>query len=198
MTLWCKRDSIMDSEQNIRVWDPLIRFSHWLLVACFFIAYLSEDDLMDIHVWAGYIIIALLFSRIIWGFIGSQYARFSDFVTPPATAFKYVSDSLQLKARRYIGHNPAGGLMIIVMLITLTLISITGLAVYGIEEQAGPLAPWLSGSSEWLEDITEELHEFFANLMILLVTIHLAGVVAESLLHRENLAKAMINGYKRK
>jgi len=187
----------MNSEQTVKVWDPLIRLSHWTLAICFFIAYISEDDFMTIHVWAGYTIIALLIIRIIWGIIGTRHARFSDFVTPPSSALKYVIDSLNQRAKRFIGHNPAGGLMIITMLITLIMLSISGLAIYAIEEQSGPLAPWLAGSSEWLEDITEEIHEFFANLMLAFIFIHLIGVVAESLIHRENLVRAMINGYKR-
>jgi cytochrome b len=86
--------------------------------------------------------------------------------------------------------------MILLMLASLLLVSVSGFAVYGIEKGAGPLA-MLSGSSESLEEALEEVHEFFANLMVLLVAVHIAGVVVESLIHRENLVKAMLTGRKR-
>jgi cytochrome b len=187
----------MNSMNKVKVWDPLVRFSHWLLAVCFLIAYLSEDDFMGIHAWSGYIIIMLLIIRLVWGLIGNRYARFSNFATTPAIALQYTKDTLCLRSVRYIGHNPAGGLMIIIMLITLSILSLSGLVVYGIEEQAGPLAPWLANSGEWLEDISEEVHEFMANLMLILIAIHLLGVLVESLIHRENLVRSMINGYKR-
>ena len=188
----------MDNTETVKVWDPLIRHSHWLLAVCFIIAYISEDDFMTIHVWAGYIILTLLVVRIIWGIIGTKHARFNDFVTSPSIAFQYACDSLKLRTKRYLGHNPAGGLMIVAMLITLLMLSFSGLVIYGIEEKAGPLANWLAGSGEWLEDLSEEVHEFFANLMLVLIFIHLIGVLAESLIHRENLVRSMINGYKQR
>jgi cytochrome b len=107
-----------------------------------------------------------------------------------------VKDTLALRARRYLGHNPAGGAMILLMLVSLLLVSVSGFAVYGIEKGAGPLA-MLGGSSEFLEDALEEVHEFFANFMVLLVLVHIAGVIAESMIHRENLVKAMLTGRKR-
>lgn len=86
--------------------------------------------------------------------------------------------------------------MILLMLVSLLLVSVSGVAVYGIEKGAGPLA-MLGGSGEFLEDALEEVHEFFSNFMVLLVVVHIAGVIAESLIHRENLVKAMLNGRKR-
>jgi cytochrome b len=128
--------------------------------------------------------------------VGTPYARFGDFVYRPSKVIAYVKDTLALRARRYLGHNPAGGAMILLMLVSLLLVSVSGFAVYGIEKGAGPLA-MLGGSGESLEKLFEEVHEFFANLMVLLVAVHIAGVVAESLIHRENLLKAMLTGRKR-
>jgi cytochrome b len=184
----------MKSQETIKVWDLPLRIFHWLLVAGFLVAYLTEDDLLTIHVWAGYLVSGLLLFRLIWGFIGNDYARFSNFLCSPVKSAVYVNDVIALKAKRYIGHNPAGALMIMLLLISLLMTSITGFAVYGADQGAGPLAN-IVGSS--YEKIWEEVHEFFANFTLLLVFVHIAGVVVESFIHRENLAKAMWNGYKK-
>lgn len=181
---------------QVKVWDPLVRFFHWSLVFAFIIAQATEDDLMSLHSWAGYFILFLLVIRIIWGFIGTRYARFSDFVYPRKTIIQFLKDTFSLKAKRYIGHNPAGGAMVIILMISLLITSITGLLVYGAEEQAGPLAGWFLGRSEFWGEAFEELHEFFAHFTLLLVFIHVVGVIVESFIHRENLVSAMINGHK--
>lgn len=187
---------VMDKESIIRVWDPLVRAGHWLLVISFFIAYLSEDDFLTLHTWAGYSVTGIILTRIAWGFIGTRHARFSDFVYPLSTIVQFVKDTLILRAKRYIGHNPAGGLMILAMIATLLVTTLSGMAVYATADNAGPLAPWLGGSSHFLEEIFEGIHEFFANLTLLLVIVHVTGVVLESLIHRENLVRAMVTGYK--
>ena len=183
--------------QFIKVWDPLIRVFHWTLVAAFFIAYLSGEDLLGLHVWAGYIIIFLLIFRVIWGMVGSQHARFSDFIYSPAVISKFLKDTFQLKARRYLGHNPAGGLMVVALLIMLVLISVSGLAIYAVDNHAGPLASMLSSVDKSWEDSLEEIHEFFVNFTLVLVVIHIGGVWVESRIHRENLVHAMITGLKK-
>ena len=178
----------------IKVWDPLVRVFHWTLVLAFFIAYLTEEDFLTVHSYAGYTVLGLLMFRIVWGLIGTRYARFSDFVYSPETIKQFLKDTLSLKARRYIGHNPAGGAMIVLMIISLVITTVSGLAVYGAEEQLGPMAGWFT--SEFWGEAFEELHEFFANFTLLLVFIHVSGVVVESLIHRENLAKSMVTGLK--
>jgi len=178
---------------RIRVWDPLIRFFHWTLVMGFSIAYISEDDFLSLHVLAGYYISGLLVVRLIWGLVGSRHARFSNFIYAPATVKQYLLDLIHLRARSYLGHNPAGGAMVLAMLTSLGLTVVSGLVTYGAEEQAGPLLSWVSG---WNGDLWEELHEFFANLSLLLVVIHILGVIVSSLLHGENLIRAMWTGYK--
>ena len=183
---------------KVRVWDPLIRIFHWTLVAAFTVAYFTDDeDLLLPHVWAGYVVIGLLVFRFVWGFVGSAHARFSDFIFAPSVVMSFLWDTLQGQAKRYLGHNPAGGWMIILMLVTLTLVSITGLVLYGADEHAGPLAGLMAGAGENVEEVFEGLHEFFANLTLFLVLIHVAGVTMESILHKENLVKAMVSGYKR-
>ncbi|HID47999.1 MAG TPA: cytochrome B [Chromatiales bacterium] len=181
---------------EIRVWDPLVRGFHWTLVLAFFIAYFTEDDLLALHVWAGYTVLGLVLVRLVWGLIGTRYARFSSFLYRPAEVKGFLRDTLHGRARRYLGHNPAGGAMIILMLVVLILTGLSGLVIYGIEEGAGPLA-MLAGSAEWIEEVAEESHEFLANFMLLLVIVHVIGVLVESLLHHENLARSMITGRKR-
>lgn len=183
---------------TIKVWDPLVRFFHWGLVLAFIIAQVTEEDFMTLHSWAGYFILALLAIRIIWGFIGTQHARFSDFIYSKLTIIQFVKDTFSLKAKRYIGHNPAGGAMVILLMISLLITGITGLLVYGAAEGAGPLAIWFVGGSEFWGDVFEEAHEFFANFSLLLVFIHVTGVIVESFIHKENLVSAMINGRKTK
>jgi len=186
----------MNTHAKVKVWDPLVRAFHWLLVLGFFTAYFTEDDFLTVHAYAGYTVLALILVRLIWGFIGTRNARFSSFVTAPRVAWQYVKDTLRLRAKRYLGHNPAGGAMIVLLLISLLLTTLTGLAAYGASETAGPLAGWLGNIGETGEDIIKEVHEFFANFTVFLVVVHVAGVIFESLAHRENLVRAMINGYK--
>lgn len=180
---------------EVNVWDPFVRIFHWLLVLSFIVVWIIGEEFITLHAWAGYAVTGLVLLRLIWGFIGSRHARFSDFVHRPAVVSGYLRDTLRLRARRYLGHNPAGGAMILLMLAMLLITSATGMAVYGIEAGAGPLA-MLSGSSGAGEEVLEELHEFFANFMLLLVLAHIAGVLVESLIHRESLIKAMFNGRK--
>ena len=188
----------MQSENKIKVWDPLVRVFHWTLVSAFFIAYFTEEDFLSLHVWAGYTVLAAILIRLVWGFVGSRHAKFSDFVTSPRVAFTYLKDTLMLKAKRYIGHNPAGGLMIIAILVSLLITTVTGIAVYGAEEHAGPMATWFSQNTELWESVWEETHEFFANFTLFLVIVHVGGVMVESLIHKENLVKAMWDGLKRR
>ncbi len=192
---------------EITVWDPLIRLFHWSLVVAFMLAYFSQEgpfeDLLDgawlqlIHVWSGYITAGLLVFRLIWGFTGPRYARFSDFVRGPREVLTYTKNVLLLRAPRYLGHNPAGGAMIISLLLSLTVTIVAGLMLYGADQGLGPLAGLLMNGSDGFIDAIEEIHEFFANLTLILVVGHLVGIVWESLLHRENLAHAMITGRKR-
>lgn len=129
--------------------------------------------------------------------MGPRYARFSDFVRGPRETLVYLRDVLTLRAPRHLGHNPAGGMMIIILLLSLTATATAGLMLYGADKGLGPLAGLLVDSSDSTIDTIKELHEFFANFTLILVVGHLIGVIWESLLHRENLAHAMITGRKR-
>lgn len=206
-----------DTMKQVRVWDVFIRVAHWVVVAAFFVAYFTEDELLPIHVWAGYVVGAIVILRVVWGFVGPEYARFSNFVYSPAKVLAYLGGLFRRSAARYIGHSPAGGAMVILLLISLAATVWSGLAVYAYDQRAGPLAGVLVGGTvpggvsvgeredgeaaggayEAKEEYWEELHEFFANLTLVLVVLHIAGVLLASFVHRENLPWAMVSGYKR-
>jgi len=182
--------------QQIKVWDIFIRAFHWSLLATFTISYITEDNFPTLHIYSGYTMMALIALRLIWGFIGSKHARFSNFVVRPDAAIKYMKEVVQFRAKRYMGHNPAGGMMVIALLISLSMTLLFGLLTYGASEFSGPLAGIVSGVSELSANIFEELHEFFANFTLFLVVLHVIGVAIASLQHKENLVKSMVNGYK--
>jgi len=186
-----------NNENSVKVWDPFVRIFHWVLVLSFFIAYLTEEDFLTIHSFAGYTVLILLVLRIVWGVIGTRHARFSDFTYSPQTIKAFIKDTLNLKAKRYLGHNPAGGAMILFMIVSLLITTLTGLAVYGLEEQAGPLASWFTQKESFWGEFFEEVHELFSNFTLLLIFIHIAGVIVESFIHKENLVKSMVDGMKR-
>ena len=209
------------SAEKIRVWDPFVRIFHWSLVTCFFIAYLSGEEESMVHIYSGYAVIGLVLARLVWGFIGTRYARFRQFLYTPASLIKYLKDLASGRPEHYNGHNPAAAWMIFTLLLCLVLTSLSGLKVYGIEGY-GPMAslPSAEAPASWdfrvirdaqasgdhesdgkhehedEEELWEEIHEFFANLTLLLVIVHVAGAIAASRAHKENLVKAMITGKK--
>jgi cytochrome b len=183
----------MNQNRVVKVWDLPLRLFHWLLVAAFFLAYFTEEDLMTVHVWAGYTVVGLVLFRIVWGFAGTRYARFSSFLCSPAVTLSYLKDLMSLSAKRYLGHNPAGAAMIVMLLVAVAVTAVTGLIAYAADEGAGPLAGVVTGNGE----LWEAVHEISANLTLLLVFVHVAGVIFESFLHQENLVKSMVDGDKR-
>ncbi|MDP6884055.1 MAG: cytochrome b/b6 domain-containing protein, partial [Rhodospirillales bacterium] len=129
-----------DDRQDIPVWDPFIRLFHWSLAASFLVAYLTEDDFLGLHVWSGYVAGILIVLRLPWGFVGPRHARFSNFVRRPAESIAYMRQLLALRAPRHLGHSPAAGAMIVVLMVAVTLTVLSGLALYGAGEKAGPMA----------------------------------------------------------
>lgn len=170
------------------VWDAFVRASHWLLVGAFGVAYWTHDSIWDrdVHAQAGYVAGSLLLARILWGLTAKGYANFSTFPFAPRHAARYAWQVLTGHAKRFIGHNPAGSLVIYLM-ITDGLLSIaSGIWVYN--------DGWLPTFSLPLA----ELHHDFSWAWVGLVLMHVSGVVFESVMHRENLVRAMITGYKKK
>jgi cytochrome b len=168
---------------TVRVWDPLVRIFHWSLAILFFFAFLTGDEWDKPHEIAGYIVGGLVVFRILWGLVGSRHARFSDFVYRPSTVIAFLKDSLRFRAGRYLGHNPAGGAMVIALLLAIAVICVTGYMM--------TLDAW------WGVEWVEEVHEAAANTTLVLVGLHLLGVILASFEHRENLVRAMFTGRKR-
>lgn len=169
--------------QRVLVWDVPTRVFHWLLAVSFAGAYLTAESerYRDIHVALGYLMFGLLLFRLVWGFAGTAYARFSSFLYAPSAVVTYVRSLFSQQPQHHVGHNPAGGVAIFLLLLLGLLISVSGLGLY-----------WELGDEDWWE----ELHEIATDLMLLVVLVHIAGVVVSSALHKENLPSSMVTGYK--
>lgn len=170
------------SKSKVLIWDLPVRIGHWLMVACFVTAWLTaeSEELRLVHVFAGGAMVGIVLFRILWGLIGSHYARFIDFVRGPGAVIAYLKSLTGSSPQHWVGHNPAGGLAIIALLCLVL----------------------ASGASGWLnyQDIggewMEELHEGAVNTLLAVVLVHLAGVFVGSLAHGENLPRAMVTGKK--
>jgi len=198
-------------ETSVKVWDPLIRIGHWVLVVAFATTYLTEGEPEWLHSWAGYAIATVVALRILWGLAGPRRARFSEFVTGPGRVLRYLRDLVAGRVERHLGHSPAGGAMTVALLVALGVTAMSGMATLAAEEGRGPLAGIVAqGAQEYRaeqegehegehegEAIWEEIHEIAANLTLVLILLHLGGVVLASHAHRENLARAMVTGRKR-
>ncbi|MBY5405735.1 cytochrome b/b6 domain-containing protein [Rhizobium sp. WSM1274] len=171
------------SPPKIRVWDPVVRMFHWGLVGLFAFSFLTGDEWKQAHILSGYAIVGLLLVRIIWGFVGSHHARFSNFIYDPITTLGFLRDSLAMRAKRYIGHNPAGGAMVLALLLAISGIATTGYM--------------MTTDAYWGVEWVEVAHELLVNLTLGLVVLHIAGVLLASIEHRENLVRAMVTGRKR-
>jgi cytochrome b len=168
---------------TVKVWDLFLRIFHWSLVALWVTAYATGDEIERVHVAAGYGIAGLLSLRVIWGFVGPRHARFSNFLRSPRETLAYLRDVVLLRAPRYLGHNPAGGAMIVALITALTATCITGYM----------MTSDLFWGAKWVE----EVHEALANLSLGLIALHVIGVLVASFEHRENLVTAMWTGRKR-
>ena len=167
----------------IRVWDPFVRSFHWALAASFAVAWISSENMEGVHDAAGYIAGGLVLLRILWGFAGPRYARFAQFVRRPGTVIDYLRAIGRGSERRYIGHNPAGGAMIVVLLAAVVATAVSG---------------WLlTTDAFWGSTVMQRGHSLFAHGVLALVVLHLAGVALASLRHHENLVRAMVVGLKR-
>ena len=168
---------------RVRVWDGFVRLFHWSLVALIAGVWLTAEGAKVVHERMGYVIAALIAARVIWGLIGPRHARFTDFVRGPRPVVAHLRDLRAGRERRYLGHNPAGGAMIVALLLTVTGTALTG---------------WLQTTDAfWGSSTMEEVHEVLATLILVLASLHVAGVLVESLRHHENLVLSMLTGTKR-
>lgn len=168
--------------KRILVWDLPTRAFHWLLALSFFGAYLTAESekFRDVHVMLGYTLLGLIAFRVLWGVVGTRYARFTSFAFGPRAVLDYLRSLLTLNPQHFLGHNPAGSVAIWLILSLGLLSGASGYAVYND----------LGG------ELLEELHEAASNLMLAVVGVHVVGVIASSVMHGENLVKSMITGYK--
>lgn len=209
----------MNDTEIVSVWDVFVRIFHWALVLSFIVAYLTAEEENAIHIYAGYTVLGLITFRVLWGFVGGQYARFSNFVYSPSHLIQYLKELKEKKPTHYLGHNPAGGWMIVALLLSLFVVTLSGLKVYALEEGQGLFAliggelPVVQNvradeekeheeeeheENEAEEEFWEEIHEISTNVTLLLIVLHFIGVVVSSRLHGENLVKAMITGKKQR
>lgn len=189
---------------EVRVWDPFIRVFHWSLAGAVLIAWATDEPLW-LHTRLGYIAAILVLLRVIWGFIGTEQARFVSFVRGPRLVFDYLAGLIRFSSRRYLGHSPAGGAMIVALLLMIAVTTGTGMAELAAERGQGPLAglitkverpPRVPGQRR-PPLLIKEVHEMLANITLVLVLLHVLGVAVASIAHRENLVWAMISGRKR-
>lgn len=179
----------------VRIWDLPTRTFHWLFASACIVAWFSGDDARytALHTFAGYSALALVAFRLVWGVIGGRYARFTQFVRGPRSVAAHLRGLFSPSRAHHLGHNPAGGWAVLLLLTLVTLLGLSGIAVLGGEEGFGPLA----GSLSIAQGVAlHEWHEALAWALLAMVLLHLAGVALESGLSHENLPRAMVTGQK--
>ncbi len=171
-----------ESRTTVLVWDAPVRIFHWLLVLSFAGAYLTAESerWRLVHVTLGYTMAGLVAFRIVWGLVGTYYARFVNFVRGPRAVTRYLQSLLRGQPEHHTGHNPAGALAIVGLLGLACMVAVSGWATYN-----DLLGGWL-----------EEVHEGAANTMLFIVVVHIVGVIVSGWMHRENLVRAMVTGRK--
>ncbi|OGS80987.1 MAG: cytochrome B [Gallionellales bacterium GWA2_59_43] len=185
------------SNNTVKVWDLFIRLFHWTLVAGFATAYVSgEVHASDIHVLAGYALCVLLIARVYWGFKGSRHARFRSFFFPPGETLAYVRSMFTGHPKHYLGHNPAGALMVFTLLCMMAALLATGLATLAAIDFEGPLLFIANRVGDEAAYAFRSLHELLSGIALTLVALHFGGAILGSIQHRENLVKAMFTGKK--
>jgi cytochrome b len=171
------------SGRQVRVWDPIVRLFHWIVVAGCLLNLILLDGDETAHRYVGYAVAAALFVRLFCGFFGSEHARFTDFVPTPVRLRTYLIALAQGREPRYLGHNPAGAVMMLALMALLAGVSVTG---------------WLLTQDAFFGDeAMEDLHEVLADAILILAGLHAAAAIVESWRHRENLIWSMITGRKR-
>jgi len=182
-----KSNALMKENKKTRVYDWPTRIFHWLFAFLFLGAYLivkiadDENPLFTLHMMAGLTIAFILVLRVIWGFTGTSYARFSSFKMNPIEFIQYLKDAIITKTRRYLGHNPASSYAAVVMFTCAAGLAITGIMMTGGNES----------------DFYEETHELLANIFLITVIAHVGGIIYHNIKHRDSLWSSMIDGKKK-
>lgn len=216
----------MNDKRQVVVWDSFIRVFHWSLLLLVFVAYVTGDETGPVHRYAGYTVLLLVIARIGWGFWGTKHALFSDFICSPAKGLNYLKELLTRKPSHYIGHNPAAAWMILLLLTTSIITCLTGYAAHTVKRGMNSLGYGNTISivaKAYADDDTNErhegkhkrraghagrekddgnesawseIHEISAQVMLILICLHILGVAVSSKMHNENLTKSMITGNK--
>jgi cytochrome b len=168
--------------ERILVWDLPTRLFHWLLAGTFAGAWLTAESerWIDVHTTLGYTFAGLIAFRLLWGIIGSRYARFTSFVRGPGAVTRYLKSILTLRPEHHVGHNPAGGWAVLALLGLGAVTAFSGFLAY----------------NDYGGHALEELHEGAAGAMLALVFVHIGAVLISSLIHKENLLRSMVTGLK--
>lgn len=168
---------------TVKVWDPVVRLFHWTVVVGCVLNLLILDDGETAHRIIGYAVAGALAMRVVWGFVGTRYARFSDFVPSRRRLGAYLVALAKGREPRMLGHNPAGAVMMLALMVLLASVSLSG---------------WMMGlDAFWGEEWLEQTHEWLANAILILALVHAAAALIESARHRESLVLSMVTGRKR-
>lgn len=183
------------SPGSLKIWDLPTRLFHWSLLALVIASWWTTtgDGDMDWHMRCGYAVLALLLFRLVWGMLGSTTARFSSFVATPGKVLAYLAGMHKNNAAHVVGHNPAGGWMVLALLSVLLLIAVAGLFANDDIMSEGPLAHHVS---ERLSDLATFGHERAFYVLLALVALHLAAIAFYLLVKKENLVRPMLTGSK--
>lgn len=164
------------------VWDRFVRVFHWSLVSCVAFNYFVLDDGKTFHQWVGYLATSMVVARIVWGFIGSRYARFSDFFPTPRRVADHVRQVKRGNHSTSLGHNPIGALMMLGLMATVLALGMTG---------------WMQTlDAYWGEEWLQNLHRNIGNALIGMATLHAVAAIVMGRVERTRLIKAMFTGVK--
>jgi cytochrome b len=178
----------------VLVWDIPIRVFHWLIVALVAAAYATwRLNWMVLHGWVGDAVLTLLLFRVLWGFLGSETARFSRFLTSPQMAVEHLKHAFQREPDRQMGHNPAGGWMVLLLLALLLVETLTGLYVANDIADEGPLTELVP---PWAANAIASSHAILWDALLAAIVLHVLAIAGFAVIKRHNLLRPMITGTK--
>jgi cytochrome b len=188
-------DYVSEATARVRIWDMPVRLFHWAIVVLLGVSWLSESQgWMEWHFLSGYSLLALLLFRLVWGFLGSETARFTSFLRSPLTVLGYLSRLHRRGPDTELGHNAVGGWMVLVMLALLSVQVATGLCANDDGINEGPLFNYVGKErSDWLSHV----HAVNFSLIQIVVALHVLAILAYALIKRHDLVRPMITGSKR-
>ena len=179
--------------QKIKVWDLPIRLFHWLLVLAIVFQFVTGDlldDAMQLHFYGGYTIIGLIIFRLLWGMLGTYYARFNQFIVSPVSAFKYLTKANNIV---YLGHNPAGAYSVVLLLSLIFTQAISGLFI---SDEIFTDGPYYGLLNEFWQSLANFIHHNFMNVIFAAIALHVGAIIFYKIKYKEGLTSAMITGFK--